>query len=114
MRDADQANTFERQLIGANNCVWQLLCSMSCVRCGGGGSILEAKFQTFEKRQEKVERQLETGFDSLQNQLRQVLMQFQVQGRSLLPARHHLPSYKSIYDSGTLLLWLRLSQESLP
>ena len=36
-------------------------------------SILEAKFQTFEKRQEKVERQLETGFDSLQNQLRQVL-----------------------------------------
>lgn len=36
-------------------------------------SILEAKFQTFEKRQEKVERQLETGFDSLQSQLRQVL-----------------------------------------
>lgn len=36
-------------------------------------SILEAKFQNFEKRQEKVERQLETGFDSLQSQLRQVL-----------------------------------------
>ena len=75
-----------------------------CVQCHvlgvGGGSILEAKFQTFEKRQEKVERQLETNFDSLQNQLRQVLMQFQVPGRSLLPARHHLPSYKSIYDSG--------------
>lgn len=36
-------------------------------------SILEAKFQTFEKRQETVERQLESGFDSLQSQLRQVL-----------------------------------------
>ena len=36
-------------------------------------SILEAKFQTFEKRQETVERQLESGFESLQSQLRQVL-----------------------------------------
>ena len=36
-------------------------------------SILEAKFQSFEKRQENVEQQLSTGFESLQNQLRQVL-----------------------------------------
>ncbi len=36
-------------------------------------SILEAKFQTFEKRQENVERQLESGFENMQSQLRQVL-----------------------------------------
>ena len=36
-------------------------------------TILEAKFQTFEKRQEKVEAQLQSGFDNIHNQLRQVL-----------------------------------------
>ena len=36
-------------------------------------SILEAKFQTFEKRQEKVEAQLQSGFDNIHSQLRQVL-----------------------------------------
>lgn len=36
-------------------------------------SILEAKFQTFEKRKDKVEAQLQNGFENIHSQLRQVL-----------------------------------------
>lgn len=48
-------------------------------------SVLEAKFQSFEKRQEKVENQLSSGFDSLQNQLRQVL-------QAITPGREKAPT----------------------